>query len=636
MNESHSTRDPWRVIQDRISDILADASSVGRERIIEYLETPPDATLGDLACTVAFELAKTRRQNPAVIAAEIAESLKDVGERERLIDRVEAKGPYINIFLQRAEIAAFVLPVIADLGAEYGRTDSYTGERALIESPAVNPSKPWHIGHSRNAIIGHTLRNILAWVGYDTVLIDYVNDLGLQIAQLTWKLMQMDDKETDEKYDHYLGGLYVDVQKQFENDKEVEAKIREVTRRLEQLDSIESETSSKMVTKCLKAQNQTAYRLGIYHDYQVWESSIAHSGLLTRARDMMLDCENVERVTEGEKKGCIVARLDTIEEFKDMKDPSKVLFRSDGTRTYTGADVAFQMWKFGIVDDPFRYRPFEKQPDGITVYRTSLDGEKRDLGKFNVVFNVIGSGQAHPQRLIYALLDIMGYHEQSKNSHHIAYEFVGLEDEDFSGRKGTWLGYTTDDVLDQAQELAREEVAKRNPDAEEEFLNQVASQVATGALRYFMLSASPDRKITFRWEEALDFNGDAAPYLQYSHARAKRILEKTEDKGLDANLSLLDSEHEFALIKAISRFPEEILEVVSGLTKNAWGTSFNSNRLTTYCYELATLFSRFYDNCPVLKAEDDLKHARIALVRAFRTTIANCLELLGIPVVNRM
>jgi arginyl-tRNA synthetase len=624
------------VIRGKVSDILAEASSVKCEQIVKYLETPPDAALGDLACTVAFELAKTVKKNPAIVAAEIAASLEDLLERETLIERVETKGPYINIFLDPGQVAGFVLPLVARLGDKYGQTETYAGKRALIESPSVNPSKPWHIGHSRNATIGDTLTKILSAVGYDAVLVDYINDLGLQIAQLTWKLMQMEDVEPDEKYDHYLGKIYVEVQKEFENNKVVEAEIREVARRLEDLDSEEAETSGRMVTRCLEAQNRTAYRLGIYHDYQVWESSIAHSGLLTRARSMMLDCENVERVESGEKKGCIVARLDTIDQFKDMQDPSKVLFRSDGTRTYTGADVAFQMWKFGIVEDPFLYRQFAIQPDGSTVYRTALDGDEMDLGKFDVVFNVIGSGQAHPQRLIYSLLDIMGYHEQSENSHHIAYEFVGLEEADFSGRKGTWMGYTTDDVLDQAQELAREEVAKRNPDADDAFLNQVAAQVATGALRYFMLSASPDRKITFRWDEALDFNGDAAPYLQYSHARAKRILEKTENQGSDADLSLLDSEHEFALVKAISRFPEEILEVVRGLTKNAWGTGFSSNRLTAYCYELATLFSRFYDNCPVLKAEEELKQARLAVVRAFRMTMANCLGLLGIPIVDRM
>ncbi|MFW9806156.1 MAG: arginine--tRNA ligase, partial [Candidatus Thorarchaeota archaeon] len=314
----------------------------------------------------------------------------------------------------------------------------------------------------------------------------------------------------------------------------------------------------------------------------------------------------------------------------------KILFRSDGTRTYTGADVALQLWKFGIIDDPFKYSKFEDQPNGKPVMRTDLHGEKLELGKFDIVMNVIGSRQAHPQRMVYTVLEILGYSKESENSHHIAYEFVGLEGIDFSGRQGTWIGYSTDDVLDKATELARVEVEKRNPEEDEEFKGTVANQVAVGAVRYFMLNASPDRQITFRWNEALDFNGDSAPYLQYSHARAQRILEKTEENSSKANLTLLSMDSEFALVKAIAQMPEELLEVAKALKKHVWGTSFASNRFTAYTYGLANLFSKFYDSCPVLKAEPDVRAARLALVRAFKTTMANCLVVLGIPVVDRM
>jgi arginyl-tRNA synthetase len=269
--------------------------------------------------------------------------------------------------------------------------------------------------------------------------------------------------------------------------------------------------------------------------------------------------------------------------------------------------------------------------------RTDLQGEKRKLGKFDLVMNVIGSRQAHPQRMVYTILDILGYSKESENSHHIAYEFVGLEGEDFSGREGTWIGYSTDDVLDKATELARVEVDKRNPDESDEFKDTVANQVGVGAVRYFMLNASPDRQITFRWNEALDFSGDAAPYLQYSHARAQRILEKVVDESpSDADLTLLSTEAEYELVKEIARFPEEILEVARSLKKNVWGTSFTSNRITAYTYGLANLFSKFYDSTPVLKADPEIRAARLALVRAFKTTMANCLNVLGIPIVERM
>ncbi|MGY5858444.1 MAG: arginine--tRNA ligase [Candidatus Thorarchaeota archaeon] len=628
---------PWDLAKQVAVKMLADAAETSIEDVLDSIEVPPESAMGDLATTLAFALAKKLKKNPTVIASEILEKIQPLIEKEPLINKVETKGPYINIFFERADFTEITITSISKTGDNYGQTSQFKGKRILIEYPAVNPSKPWHIGHARNAILGDTLANILEAVGYDVVRLDLINDLGLQIAQLVWKLKQIDDDPGDTKYDHYLGHLYVEVQEAFDKSEEVQKEVREVSRQLEDLQSNEAKLSGEMVKKCIEAQNQTSYRLGIYHNLQVWESAIAHSGVLSLGRDMILKCDNISIPEEGDKAGCVVANLSVIDEFKDMQDPYKILFRSDGTRTYTGADVALQLWKFGVVEDPFHYAVFEKQPNGEDVKRTVIEGEEGNLGKFDIVLNVIGSRQAHPQKMVYTVLDLMGYSKESDNSHHIAYEFVGLEDEDFSGRHGTWIGYSVDDVLDKATEMALVEVDKRNPEDSDDFKGTVANQVAVGAIRYFMLNASPDRKITFRWDQALDFNGDAAPYLQYSLARANRILEKTEDdKKGKADLGQVTSDAEFELIKALAKFPEELLDVAGAMKKEAWGTSFISNRITAYGYGLATLFSKFYDSCPVLKAEPGVREARLALVESFRSTMANCLRILGIPVVDRM
>ena len=628
---------PWKTVRQTVVEMLSGVFSVPHDVVEGSIEKPPDSALGDLATTIGFSLAKELKKSPMVVVNDHKDKLEELASSEFLIDKITTKGPYINIFFDHGKLAELTVRSVLKLGDAYGKSQEFKGKRALIESPAVNPSKPWHIGHARNAILGDTLCNILEWVGYEAVRLDYINDLGLQIAQVIWKLMQIDEKEGDEKYDHYLGYLYVEGQEAFENDETVQAAVREVSRRLEDFESKEAKLSAKMVTKCLNAQNETSYRLGIYHDYQAWESAIAHSGLLELAQKMMLASDNILKLEKGDKAGCIVADLSVIDEFKDMKDPYKILFRSDGTRTYTGADVAFQLWKFGIIKDPFKYSLFENQPNGKPVLRTDLQGKRMNLGKFDIVMNVIGSRQAHPQRMVYTILDILGYSKESENSHHIAYEFVGLEDVDISGREGTWIGYSTDDVLDKATELARAEVEKRNPEEDDAFKDNVANQIAVGAVRYFMLNASPDRQITFRWDEALDFNGDAAPYLQYSHARAQRILEKAGDDGsTDIDLTLLTTDAEFELVKVIAKFPEELLEVMRSLKKNVWGTSFASNRVTAFTYGLANLFSKFYDSCPVLKADQEIRASRLALVRAFKTTMANCLTVLGIPIVDRM
>ena len=617
--------------------MLAKAASVSEDTVSATIERPPDLALGDLSSTLGFGLAKKLKKNPAAIAAELLPKLKKLVDKDPHIKEVQTKGPYINVFIDHSILAELTVSSVLNAEETYGSSQEFKDRRALVEYPAVNPSKPWHVGHARNAILGDTLCNILDWVGYETVRLDYINDLGLQIAQLIWKLKQVGDYDGKSKYDHYLGRLYVEVQEKFDSSESVQAEVREVARKLEDSQSDDAKLSAEMVTKCLEAQLETSYRLGIYHDYQVWESAIAHSGVLDLAQRMMLKSDNILKLVEGEKAGCIVADLSVIDEFQDMKDPYKILFRSDGTRTYTGADVALQLWKFGLIEDPFKYSKIDIQPNGEEVMRTDLQGEKRDRGKFDFVMNVIGSRQAHTQKMVYTILDILGFSKESENSHHIAYEFVGLEGEDFSGRNGTWIGYSVDDVLNKVTELARAEVDKRNPDESDTFKDTVANQVGVGAVRYFMLNASPDRQITFRWNEALDFNGDAAPYLQYSHARAQRILEKVGDETpVKVDLKLLLADAEFELIKEIARFPEELLEVVRSLKKNVWGTSFTSNKVTAFAYKLATQFSRFYDSCPVLKAEPDVRAARIALVRAFKITVANCLTVLGIPLVERM
>ena len=628
---------PWDSAKQAAVKMLATAANTTVEIVTDSIEIPPESSMGDLASTLAFSLAKEMKKNPAAIATDILSKLQQLVEKEPLVDKVEAKGPYINIFFERSTFTNRTITAVKETAESYGQSSQFKGKRILIESPAVNPSKPWHIGHARNAILGDTLANILETVGYEVVRLDYINDLGLQIAQLVWKLKQINDDPGDKKYDHFLGHLYVEVQEAFDSSEEVQKEVREVSRQLENLQSDDAKLSGEMVTKCVKAQYQTGYRLGIYHNLQVWESAIAHSGVLSLAREMILKCDNISIPEEGDKAGCIIANLSVIDEFKDMKDPYKILFRSDGTRTYTGADVALQLWKFGVVEDPFHYAVFEKQPNGEPVKRTTLEGEEGNIGKFDVVLNVIGSRQAHPQKMVYTVLDLMGYSKESENSHHIAYEFVGLEGEDFSGRQGTWIGYSVDDVIDKSTEFAMAEVDKRNPDESDEFKETVAKQVAVGALRYFMLNASPDRKITFRWEQALDFNGDAAPYLQYSLARANRILEKSEqDADGKVDVGILTSDSEFELVKTIAKYPEEILDVARAMKKEVWGTSFISNRITAYGYGLATLFSKFYDSCPVLKAESGVRDARLELVRAFKITMSNCLQILGVPVVDRM
>ncbi|MCK4962863.1 MAG: arginine--tRNA ligase, partial [Anaerolineales bacterium] len=264
MSPTPQTNNPWNAAAELVIQLLVKVSSIGSETVRKYIEIPPDPDLGDIASTVSFRLAKELNKSPAAIAIDITQSLEKEVKKEPLLDRVATKGPYINFFFDREEFARRVVSEVCEIKDMYGTTEEFKGTRALIESPAVNPSKPWHIGHARNAILGDTLANILEAVGCEVVRIDYINDLGLQIAQLTWKIMHddLDLEDVSEKMDHFLGHLYVEVQKVTESDSGTENEVREITRRLEDLNSEEAKRSAEMVTLCLKAQCQTAYRLG--------------------------------------------------------------------------------------------------------------------------------------------------------------------------------------------------------------------------------------------------------------------------------------------------------------------------------------------------------------------------------------
>jgi len=628
---------PWDHIVNEVLELLHRFTNIDKNTLRNTLSEPPDPKYGDLATTIAFRLAKTQRKNPAMIAKEIVEKMNANG-LPSVLSEVKTAGPYINFYINRSELAKITIERVISQDLDYGVSNAFEGLHAIVEFPAVNPSKPWHIGHARNAIVGDTVSNLLEKVGYRVTRLDYINDLGLQVAQLIWKLRKLSNINTDEKFDHFLGKLYVEVQKEIESDPSVEEEIRETSRLMESGNNEISDFASDIVTRCVKAQYATAYRLNIFHDLQIWESTLAHSHLLDEVKKQILNkVDSVFVMPDGEKAGCIVARLDVFEEFKDMRDPYKVLFRSDGTRTYVGADISLQMWKFGLIKDPFKYSVFDVQPNGKKVLRSDLEGETIKHQKVNKVFNVVGAEQAHPQRLVYLILDLLGYKKESENSYHLAYERVTVDEASLSGRKGGWVGFTTDDVLDRAFEIAQKEVKMRNPNANDEFISTTAEQIAIGAVRYALIRQSLDKRIDFKYSEVLDFNGDTGPYLQYAHARASRILERVGMFSKPIDYSQINNDYEFALIKMIAKYPSILVEIVQNIKKETWGTDIQLNRIPIFIYELANLFSKFYDNCPVSSAKNEsLKNARLALVYAFKKTLASALNIIGVPPLEKM
>lgn len=586
------------------------------EEALRSLENPRE-NFGDIASKAAFML--RGKGNPKELAETIARNI----EANPLVEKVETQGPYINFTLS-SEYYSGVLHEVLGRGDCYGR-GLKTNFVTLIEYPSVNPNKPWHAGHLRNAILGDCVAHGVEFAGGNTLRINYIDDLGLQVAQSIWGYLNL-GSNVEGKADHWFGRQYVEVAEKLKDPK-IESEVRALMHELEEGKGELCGKARKIVSEILRAQLETAFSLGIYHDALVWESDIVRSHLLQKGLGRLQEKEAVELVKEGDKAGCLVVKLKGVEEFAHMDDPDKILVRSDGTATYTGKDVSFQMWKFGLLEASFRFSTFLTQPNGKPLLTTDAGGRPSCLPHADAVVNVIGSEQSYPQAVVKYSLKAVGYGEQSENSVHLAYEHVELPEERFSGRSGNWVGFTADEIIATAVDKAREEVVKRFPEMASLERERIARDVGIGAVRYAFIRTSPEKRLVFNWKEALSFEGDSAPYVQYAHARACRLLEKCVGEG-KRDASLLTHPKERALIKKLAEFPEVV---------NTSANLYRPHHVTAYLFELASSFNSFYMELEVLKAEsEELRQARISLVEASRMVLRNAMGLLGVPAPERM
>lgn len=587
-----------------------------KEGLAKSLEEPPDPSLGDLATTACFELPSKLKKSPQKLAKTLTEQV----ESEGLIEKVKAEDGYVNFFADMSKLSPLTLDEIERAGDRYGTTP--TGERkVVIEHTSVNPTKPLHIGHGRNAIIGDTLARILEACGYEVEVQNYIDDLGLQVAQ-TLLAYRAVDETCEEKFDHFLGKLYVDFHERLESDPELEGEAREVLSKLEEGGGKLAQEARKMATHCVESNLETTDRLNINYDLLVWESDISRSGMLSETLDRL---KQTPYLVEGEDEheGALVLKL---EEF-GLED--KVAVRSDGTAVYTAKDIAYQLWKFGRIEADLNFDLHSERPSGVKTYTTvpGGDSDSRFAGADRVI-NVVGMEQRYPQRVVFSALKALGLEEEYKNSYHLAYEHVRLPSEKFAGRRGTWIGYSVDDVLQETVSRAKDEVKKRNPQAEEDFVEEAAEVVGVGAVRYSLIRSSPEKEVVFKWDEALDFERNSGPAIQYSHARASSILRKAEGEVEKLDDYTFEKKEETDLIKKLAKFPEIVGEA---------GENLQPHGLAVYASELALLFNKFYEVAPVIQAKTEgLKSARLKLVNCSSIVLKNALRLLGIEAPERM
>ena len=642
------------------------------------VEMPPRRALGDLAVPLAFELARRLRKAPRAIAQEIAGALEPLEG----IARVEAApNGYVNFFLDRP---AFLTARLSKSAS----SDRPRGEKAIVEHTAINPNKAAHIGHLRNAALGDAFGRLLRFSGRDVEIQNYIDDTGVQVADVAVGFRELERKSLEEvraladapRFDYYCWDLYARVTEWYAEDKS------RLTVRSAALHDIEhggnpvAEMAAFIADRIVRCHLSTMRRMNIGYDLLTWEGDILRLHFWAHAFEFLKKTGAVFLQTEGKLKGCWVMRIEeeggsadedasanaeADQEIDEAGQREKVIVRSDGTVTYVGKDMAYQLWKFGLLGKDFHYRVFEQTQDGERLWSTTSSEHMAErnpppFGRASWVCNVIDTRQSYLQKLLKQALAALGYEQQAAHSIHYSYEMVALshatarelgydtnEDADrpfveVSGRKG--LGVKADDLLDRLVAKASGEVATRNPELPAAESRRVAEAIAVAAVRYFMVKFSRGKVIVFDIDEALSFEGESGPYLQYAVVRANNIFNKLKDReGLD----------EAAVSAALAGVSPEPVAGTSDEALDLWGLVLEAARLddvveqairtlelsvvAKYAFGLAQAFNAFYHRYSILNEERrDTRIWRAAAVSYYRDQLALALGLMGVTVPARM
>ncbi|MGH9999545.1 MAG: arginine--tRNA ligase [Nitrosopumilaceae archaeon] len=625
-----------RLLLDEIrSNIQQICSKLNYPEVKFEVSEASKANFGDVSCNVAFLLAKSLKKKPFDIGKIISEEYqKNPGK----FVKQSASHPsgYMNFFANYETLNNATIS--ASTEKNYGTINIGKKSKVVVEHTSVNPNKALHIGHVRNIIIGDTVARILKNAQYDVRILNYVDDSGLQVADIIVGFRYGGfpaEPPEDQKFDHYCGDIvYVKTTEKYETDPKLAAYRTEVLKQLEEGTSETAKFASDITRRVLAEQLKTCWRLGVTYDCLNFESQIVRSNLWNTVFEKMKDMQLIELEKEGKNAGCWVIKSETDEE-------DKVLVRSNGIATYIAKDIPYAAWKLGILEDPFYYTKYSKQYDNKMLWETVLEKNSNSKLDFtgDKVITVIDSRQSRLQKIITKLMS--SFKSQEGAYVHLGYESVTLSAEtaktlnvdtggkqvQMSGRKGIYVN--ADYVLDILGVKTYEEAKKRNPELDETKLVEIAEQVAVGALRYAMIKQDLDKIITFDMTESLSLEGDTGPYIQYAHARAARILEKAETKPkLGVSFANLTTEHEINLIKIIGKFDIQIEDAAKNLSPKV---------IARYCYDLAVSFNGFYEHVRVLTAENkDLINARLCLVYSFKETLAKALDIIGIASPDRM
>lgn len=602
------------------SDMIESAIKEASLPPVDYSVIPAREGFGDASSNVAFLLARQLRQSPAVVARTLVTACKTGG----VIDSVEAHASgYVNVSAKWDLLARAILE--GSHQPQYGSGPTVSS-KVTIEHTSVNPNKALHIGHIRNVVIGDALSNILRKRGHTVHVLNYVDDSGLQVADMVLGFTRLGFSTTPpdgQKFDEYCGDtVYVQTTSMCEGDQSLQEERRRILRRIEEGNNEDAAMAESVTGRVLAAQLETCWRLGARYDLLNYESQIVRSGLWGRTFEMMKDAGITRLEDAGPNAGCWMV-------------DDKVLVRSNGTATYMAKDIPYAAWKLGLVDNPFKYVPYPGQ-EGHPLYRSTLDDGQSRHYSADTVITVIDARQSSLQKMVSDVL--FGLHHRRDSYIHLAYEPVtlsartakglGLDEKpaQMSGRKGLYV--RADTVYDTVRRRAAEETRRRNPDMDDNAVYVISHNLSVGTIRYEMIKQDLSRPIVFDLEKSTSLDGDTAPYLMYSYVRARRILQKADSEPDYSDIAPLSySDQERSLLRLLGTYETVVSDAATNLSAKV---------VARYCHDLAVSFNGFYESHRVMGAGGDTQNVRLCMVDAFCTIMHDALALLGICTPERM
>ncbi len=596
---------PETICKEIIAEAISKETGKGKGDILKLLANTTQPKFGDITFP-CFALSKELKKSPDKIAEELKGKIsRDALSRQGFsIQKVEAVGAYLNFFIKKDSIAKNVLNKVLKEGETYGKGSRKT-ERVMIEFSQPNTHKAFHIGHLRNAALGDSLVRIMRFNGYKVIGANYPGDIGAHVAKCLWCLKKYHLKDISkipaEKRGEWLGEIYVEAVKRIGDNNELKKEATIVGQKLEHGDKELTKLWKQTREWSLQEFKRIYKELGIDFDVYFFESEVEKQG-----KKVVL--ELLKKGIAKESEGAIIMDL------RDYGLDIFLLLRSDGTSLYSTKDIALAKEKF------------EKYKIDKSVY-------------------VVGSEQKMYFQQLFKTLELMGF-ENAKKCYHLSYELVMLEEGKMSSREGNIVLYSK--LASDVFKKALEEVEKRHNEWSAEEKEEAARKIALGAMKFSLLNQDNNKVIVFNTAKALDFEGETAAYVQYAYTRASSILRKNaeefkedkkdnkKEKGeslkskslrKSADFSKLETNAEIQLIRKLAEFPDIISKA---------SEEYKPFLMSKYLLELSKLFTAFYHECPIIKAEPELRKARLALVESVRIVLKSGLSLIGIEVLERM